>query len=163
MRFTCFLIVLVAISSGSFSQEYKIYPAKDLDVLKSLPVDWERYWNHHNVDSLGGMLREDVDFVNLAGVWLKGKTATIKLLKWFHQSTFKSSVWTTDSVEIRYVKPDLAILHIGWAISGDVDPDGTSRKPRHGLFTWVVIKEEGQWQLLALDNVNIRETPLTSK
>ncbi len=73
MRFNSLLIVLVAISFRSFSQEYKIYPTKDLDVLKSLPVNWEKYWNHHNMDSLGVMLREDVDFVNLAGVWLKGK------------------------------------------------------------------------------------------
>lgn len=163
MRCICVLIVLFAISLRSFSQEDKIYHAKDLDVLKSLPVKWEKYWNNHNIDSLGTMLKEDVDFVNLAGVWLKGKAATIKLLRQVHQTTFKSSIWTTDSTEIRYVKPDLAILHIGWGISGDVDPDGTSRKPRHGIFTWVVIKEKGQWQLLTIDNVNIRESPFSTK
>jgi uncharacterized protein (TIGR02246 family) len=144
MRFICFLIVLVAISLKSFSQKDKIYHTKDLDVLNLLPVKWEKYWNNHNMNSLGTLLREDVDFVNLAGVWSKGKAASIKQLKLVHQTIFKSSVWTTDSVEIRYVKPDLAILHIGWGISGDVDPDGTTRKPRHGIFTWVGIKEKGQ-------------------
>ena len=159
MRFICFLIVLVSISLRSFSQEDKIFDTKDVDILKSLPVKWGKYWNNHDMDSLGTMLREDVDFVNLAGVWLKGEAATIKLLKFFHQTTFKSSVWTNDSVEIRFVKPDLAILHIGWGISGDVDADGKTRKPRHGMFTWVCIKEKSEWQLLAMDNVIIRETP----
>ena len=159
MRFICFLIALVAISLRSFSQEDKIYHTKDLDILKSLPVKWEKYWNNHDMDSLGTMLREDVDFVNLAGVWLKGKAASIKLLKLVHNTTFKSSVWRTDSLEVRFVKPDLAILHIGWGISGDVDPDGITRKPRHGMFTWVCIKEKRQWQLLAIDNVIIRGTP----
>lgn len=163
MRCICVLIVLLAISLRSFSQEDKIYHAKDLDALKSLPVKWEKYWNNHNIDSLGTMLKEDVDFVNLAGVWLKGKEATVKLLRQVLQTTFRSSIWTTDSVEIRYVKPDLAILHIGWGISGDVDPDGTSRKPRHGIFTWVIVKEKGQWQLLTIDNVSIRESPLSTK
>jgi len=163
MRFISVFIVLFAISLRSFSQEDKIYHADDLDALKSLPVKWEKYWNNHNIDSLGTMLKEDVDFVNLAGVWLKGKTATVKLLRQAHQTTFKSSIWTTDSMAIKYVKPDLAILHIGWGISGDVDPDGTSRKPHHGIFTWVVIKEKGQWQLLTIDNVNIRETPFSTK
>ena len=163
MRCICYLIILFAISLRSFSQEDKIYHAEDLDALKSLPVKWEKYWNNHNVDSLGTMLKEDVDFVNLAGVWLKGKEATVKLLRQVHQTTFKSSIWTTDSMEIRYVKPDLAILHIGWGISGDVDPDRSSRKPRHGIFTWVVIKEKGQWQLLTMDNVSIRESPLSTK
>ncbi len=159
MRWICYLIILFAISLRSFSQEDKIYQAKDLNALRSLPLKWEKYWNNHNIDSLGTMLKEDVDFVNLAGIWLKGKEATVKLLRQVHQTTFKSSIWTTDSMEIRYVKPDLAILHIGWGISGDVDPDGSSRKPIHGIFTWVVIKEKGQWQLLTIDNVSIRESP----
>lgn len=161
MRINCFLIVFVAISIRGFSQEGKIYHSEDLAALKSLPVKWEQYWNNHDMDAMGTMLREDVDFVNVAGVWLKGKAATIKQHKLVHQMMFKSSIWTTDSVEIKYVKPDLAILHIGWGISGDFDPDGTPRKPRHGIFTWVVIKEKGQWQLLSVHNVNIRE-PISS-
>jgi|GEM_PF-2461575 len=163
MRFISLLIVLFTISLRSVSQEDKIYHASDLDALKSLPVKWEKYWNNHNIDSLGTMLKEDVDFVNLAGIWVKGKAATVKLLGQAHQTTFKSSIWTTDSTGIKYVKPDLAILHIGWGISGDVDPDGSSRKPRHGIFTWVAIKEKGQWQLLTIDNVSIRETPFSTK
>ena len=156
MRFICSLVVLVVISIRSFSQEDMIYNKKDLGDLKSLPDKWEKYWNKHNMDSLSTMLTEDVDFVNLAGVWLKGKTESIQLLRLVHQTTFKSSIWITDSVKIRYVKPDLAILHIGWGLSGDVDPDGTNRIPKHGIFTWVVIKEKEQWKLLAIDNVNIK-------
>jgi len=45
-------------------------------------------------------------------------------------------------VEVKYVKPDLAIMHIRWGIKGDFDHDGTPREPRHGIFTWVVIKEK---------------------
>lgn len=149
-------MVLVIISTRSFGQEDIIYNTKDLNDLKSLPDKWEKYWNKHNMDSLSTMLTDDVDFVNLAGVWLKGKTASIELLRLVHQTTFKSSVWTTDSVKIRYIKPDLAILHIGWGLSGEVDPDGSNRKPRHGIFTWLVIKEKEQWMLLEMDNVNIK-------
>jgi hypothetical protein len=61
-------------------------------------------------------------------------------------------------VNIKYVKSDLAIIHVGWGITGDLDADGTPRKPRHGIFTWVVIKTKGQWLLLAVSNVNIRAT-----
>ena len=162
MRFISFLIVLVSISIRSFSQQAKTGDTKDSAAIKSLPVKWEEYWNNHNMDSIGTLLKVDVDFVNLAGIWLKGKSATVNLLRIGHQSIFKNSVWTTDSVEIKYIKPDLAILHIGWGLSGDTDPDGASRKPHHGIFTWVVIKEKEQWQLLAIDNVSIgRFSPLT--
>ncbi len=72
-------------------------------------------------------------------------------------------MWTTDSMEVKYVKPDLAIMHIGWGLSGDFDPDGAPRQPRHGIFTWVIFKDKGQWQLLAVHNVNKRETALPAK
>jgi uncharacterized protein (TIGR02246 family) len=162
MRWIFFLVVLF-VSSGSFCQEDKMYNMKDLDALHSLPSSWEAYWNSHNMDSLGTMLTEDVDFVNLAGIWLKGKAVTLKLLKQVHQSTFKSSVWTNDSIGIKYIKPDLAILHIGWSIRDSIDGDGRAQKPKHGIFTWVVIKEKGQWQLLAMDNVAIQEAPSSAK
>ncbi len=164
MKFFFFLAIFSITSGSSFSQQPKTFGATDVAALKSLAGKWELYWNNHTMDSMSTMLREDVDFVNVAGVWLKGKTAAVNDHQQKHEGiVFKNSVWTTDSVAIKYVKPDLAILHIGWGLSGDNDPDGTPRKPRHGLFTWVVMKEKKQWQLLAVHNVNIREPMATAK
>jgi hypothetical protein len=80
-----------------------------------------------------------------------------------HSMMFKNSIFNIDSVSIKYVKSDLAIMHVGWGINGDLDPDGTPRKPRHGIFTWVAISNEGRWLILAASNVNIRSTVLPSK
>jgi len=135
------------------------YSSKDQSQLYELTVKWERYWNIHNMDSMGTLLRNDVDFVNVGGGWLKGKEETVALHKKNHATIFKTSAWTTDSVAIKYVKPDLAILHIKWSIKGDFDPDGTPRNPRHGVFTWVVTKQNHEWLLLAVHNVNVREAP----
>jgi len=161
MKFSSFLMVFVLMTLSGYSQNRKIYDAKDLSTLKSLPVKWERYWNNHNMDSMGTMLRDDVDFITVGGTWLKGKEIAITDHKQKHQTIFKTSIWSTDSVEVRYVNPGLAILHIRWGINGDYDPDGTPRKPRHGIFTWVVTKNTGKWLLVAVHNVNIRE-PLPS-
>jgi uncharacterized protein (TIGR02246 family) len=163
MRFIHLFSILVVISHNCFCQDNNKYSSKDLASLNSLPVKFEHYWNIHNMDSMGTMLTGDVDFVNVAGMWLKGKSATVARHKEVHLTQFKSSMWTTDSVEIKYIKPDLAIMHIGWGISGDFDPDGTPRTPRHGIFTWVVNKEKGQWLLLAVHNVNIRDPVSASK
>lgn len=132
------------------------YDAKDLAALRSLPGKFEHYWNVHNMDSMGTMLTEDVDFVIVAGTWFKGKAATVYDHKDSHSMMFKTSVLKIDSVQVRYVKPDLAIMHIGWGITGDFNPDGTPRNPRHGIFTWVVVKQKGKWLILDSSNVNIR-------
>jgi uncharacterized protein (TIGR02246 family) len=155
MRFICWLILLSTVSSAGFSQENQQYDPTDQAALHMLPVNWQIYWNNHNMDSLGRLMKEDVDFVNLAGIWLKGRETTIRLLTHMHGFTFKNSLWSTDSVAVKYIKPDLAILHIGWGLSGDVNPDGSIREPKHGIFTWVSMKENGRWELIAIDNVSI--------
>jgi len=154
----CYLIYAVG-----FCQTKQGYNYKDTNALNNLAVKWEKYWNTHDMDSMGTLLTDDVDFVNVAGQWLKGKKETVATHKERHHIVFKESIWTTDSVTIKYVKSDLAIMHIGWGITGDVDPDGVARKPRHGIFTWVVIMKNNKWLVLAVHNVNIRETGAFSR
>jgi uncharacterized protein (TIGR02246 family) len=158
MRQLQLVFVFSVISSIAFGQTAKSYNAKDMQSLKDLTVKWGKYWNTHNMDSMGTLLADDVDFVNVAGRWLKGKKETVAYHKERHKVVFKESTWTTDSVSIKYVKPDLAIMHIVWGITGDVDPDGTARKPRHGIFSWVVIKNNDRWSILSVHNVNITFT-----
>lgn len=153
------LITMLGIAPISgFCQRPGRYSPKDMAALQALPETWVRCWNTHNMDSMGMMLTEDVDFVSVAGNEDRGKAAAVKHHKRTHSMQFKNSVFSIDSVNIKYVKPDLAIIHFGWGLKGDLDPDGTPRQPRHGIFTWVTIRDKGQWLLLAVSNVNIRST-----
>ncbi len=164
MRFILLLLTCVSLVASVCGQAGNAYNTNDLTRLNALASRWERYWNKHNMDSMATMLKPDVDFVNVAGIWLKGRPATVADHKQKHEGViFKNSTWSTDSVAIKYVKPDLAIVHIGWGLKDDYDADGTPRKPRHGIFTWVVVKEKEEWLLLAGHNVNIREPVVTTK
>ena len=148
---TSFLLISIT----SFCQSNLKYDAKDFAALNALSDKWQKYWNMHNMDSMGTLLRDDVDFVNVGGNWLKGKVQVVQDHKTKHQSVkFKSSIWHTDSVTIKYIKSDLAIMHIAWGISGDFENDGTPRQPRRGIFTWVVSKQNNNWLLLAVQNTN---------
>jgi uncharacterized protein (TIGR02246 family) len=163
MRKIYLTLIFGVLSFKSFCQDDQRYPPKDLEALLALPLTFERCWNNHNMDSMGTMLTDDVDFINVAGTWFKGKTATVNDHKDSHSMMFKNSIFSIDGVNIRYVKSDLAIVHVGWGIKGDLDPDGTPRNPRHGIFTWVAIKQKGRWLLLVVSNVNIRATATPPK
>lgn len=157
MKSTCFPVFFLLSITLSFGQKLAKFNDADEGALRELTIKWQRYWNTHNMDSMGTMLTENVDFVNVAGVWLKNKAETVADHKQKHSEIiFKNSTWVTDSIEIKYVKPDLAIIHLNWGISGDNDPDGTPRKPRHGIFTWLVIKDNS-WKILAAQNTNKRD------
>jgi uncharacterized protein (TIGR02246 family) len=163
MRIFFLLFILGVLSNRSFGQLPQNYAPADAAALAALPMTFERCWNDHNMDSMGTMLTDDVDFVNVAGTWFKGKAATVFDHKDSHSMMFKYSVFAIDSTAIKYVRSDLAILHVGWGITGDLDPDGKPRTPRHGIFTWVAIKQKGRWLLLAVSNVNIRASAPPAK
>jgi uncharacterized protein (TIGR02246 family) len=158
MRSLILLILVHTVSSNCYCQGATRYDAKDIQSLNEVAKKWEQYWNSHNMDSFATLFATDVDFVTKSGTWFMGKEATMNHHKKNHSTIFKSSVWVADSVAIKYVKPDLAIIHIGWGISGDTHHDGTPSEPRHGISTWVLIKQSKQWLLLSVQNVNI-ETP----
>ena len=163
MKSTYCIVVFIFMIVFSFGQKLKTYSSVNQIKLKNLSVKWQNYWNNHNMDSMGTMLQNNVDFVNVAGVWLKGKSETIIDHKQKHLGiVFKNSIWTTDSVDIKFIKPDLAVIHLSWGLSGDNDPDGTPRKPRHGIFTWLVIKEKNNWKILISQNTNKREQNIQS-
>lgn len=164
MKYINFIIISCFIPFCGFCQQASTYSLKDSKALNDLTSKWQKYWNMHNMDSMGTLLREDVDFINVGGYWLKGKAQAIQDHKIKHQSVkFKSSIWQTDSVSIKYVKTDLAIIHLGWGISGDFENNGTPRQPRHGIFTWIVSKQNNKWLLLAVQNTNIRDTTSTAQ
>jgi hypothetical protein len=50
---------------------------------------------------------------------------------------------------VEFVTPDLALVQVTWALKGDRNPDGTKREPRDGVFTWVVVKKDGDWLIRA--------------
>lgn len=156
MRFSILIIIACISYLNSNCQPVKKYDNKDIQALHEIAEKWERYWNTHNMDSMGTLLRDDVDFINVGGNWLKGKAQVVQAHKMLHQNVkFKTSILQTDSVAIIYIKPDLAIMHIGTGISGDFENDGTPRPPRHVIGTWVVIKENNEWLLHTVQNGNI--------
>ncbi len=68
MRVTILLLFAIHTWSGSDSQSLPKFKGKDIQALERLPVLWQHYWNTHNMDSMGTLLTEDIDFVNVAGI-----------------------------------------------------------------------------------------------
>ena len=115
-----YLLFIAFLTATGIRAQHTAYKLADQAKLEALPVRWQRYWNSHNMDSMGTILAADVYFVNVAGGWTKGRLAAVQDHKAKHlEVRFKTSVWQTDSVAIKYVTGDLAILHVGWGISGD--------------------------------------------
>jgi uncharacterized protein (TIGR02246 family) len=133
--------------------------SNDLETVKQIERGWQDAWDRHDMKALAALVAEDVDFITVSGIWLKGRKAFEEHHSRVHAMQFKESVWTTTDVQVKFLKPDVALVHVSWGLRGDKDPDGTPRQPRRGIFTRVLTKQGGKWLIQASHNTDIRQTP----
>ena len=67
---------------------------------------------------------------------------------------FKDSTFTPMDTTVRFLRPDMAVVHWSWKMSGDKNFDGTERPPRFGMMTMVAEKRSGTWQVVVAQNTN---------
>ena len=134
---------------------------KDLEAIKQIEKDWQAAWNRHDMKALAALVTEDIDFITVAGLWLKGRKEFEEHHASIHVMRFKESVRTTTDVQVKFLKPDVAIVHVSGGIKGEKGRDGTPLQPRQGIFTRVVTKEGGKWLIKASQNTAIAAAPAT--
>jgi len=77
-------------------------------------------WNRHDMRTLAALFAEDADFVDVFGNWLRDRKSIERALTQRHATIFRSSLFTEKDVAVRFLKPDLAIVHAVIELSGAV-------------------------------------------
>ncbi|WP_353064737.1 SgcJ/EcaC family oxidoreductase [Tunturibacter psychrotolerans] len=126
----------------------------DESSVRNVPRAFAAAWAKHDGTQLSKIMSEDVDFVNVSGEWLRGRSDFALFHSRLLSGRFKDSTVTPLTTSVRFLRPDLAVLHWSWRIDGDKNLDLTSRKTRFGLFTMIVEKKDGTWLVTAAQNTN---------
>jgi uncharacterized protein (TIGR02246 family) len=143
------LALLSAVVSPTYAQS-----AADEAAIRALPQAFEQAWNRHDGHELAQIMADDVDFVTVGAMWLHGRADFEKYHVGLLSGRFKDSRGTLLHTAVRFLRPDIAVVHWSWRIVGDRNPDGTSRKPRYGMMTMVAEKRNGSWVVVASQNDN---------
>lgn len=149
-----FSLLLIAGSCCSVFAQVKGDEAQ----IQMIATNYERAWNKHDMKALNSLVTEDADFVNVGAKHWKGRKE-IEAQHTARLSQFIESTWENKKVTVQFLKRNIALVHINWAIKGDKNPDGSPREPREGVFTWVVIKQNGNWLIRAAQNTNVSNLP----
>jgi uncharacterized protein (TIGR02246 family) len=117
-------------------------------------------WNTHEFKNMAYYTTEDVEWINIVGMWWKGRTNVEKA----HQSTFdlffKGVPFTQKSLTIRLLTGDVAIANLVCHVGSLFPPDGVDRgnnktPETDNLLTLVYVKRNGTWLLSAGQNTII--------
>jgi uncharacterized protein (TIGR02246 family) len=127
----------------------------DMQAIRGIEAQWESAWNHHDISAMVGLGAPDADWVNLAGQWFAGGASFAKSLESLHSGKVKESVWRTEQVQMRFLSPSIAVVHVYFSTSGERNPDGSPRPPRRGIFTRVEEKRSGKWLIVASQATSI--------
>jgi uncharacterized protein (TIGR02246 family) len=126
----------------------------DEAAIRNVPQTFRDAWNRHDGHALAQVMADDVDFVTVGAMWLHSRQDFEKYHVRLLSGRFSQSTATLLQTAVRFLRPDVAIVHWSWKIAGDRNVDGTSRQPRYGMMTMVVEKRNGSWLVVASQNDN---------
>ena len=104
--------------------------AADEKDIKAIETRFNEAWNRHDPDGMVESLAEDAQFITVNGVWMKSRAEFDGLVRRLHGATgpLRESMRETLETDIRFLAPDVAMVHSRFRISGDIgDLDGGNR------------------------------------
>jgi uncharacterized protein (TIGR02246 family) len=122
-------------------------------IASAATARWIKGWNAHDAAALGRLLTDDVDFVLVNGTMLHGRQDFTRVHAQQFSGRYKNSVFQINGEpDFSLIRPDVAVVHWRWSISGVVNPDGSPAQIYHGIFTWVLVRTGGTWAIRAAQN-----------
>jgi uncharacterized protein (TIGR02246 family) len=102
-------------------------------------------FNRHDAHGWAAPFGEDGDFTNVTGLTLRGQEKVEERFKELFASVLKNGHRVVTVRHLRFVRPDVAAVDAEWALDGSLARDGSPNPVRKGIFTWVMVKENGRW------------------
>ena len=122
----------------------------DEDAIREIELRFNRAWGRHDADA---MVESLVQFVTVNGAWTKTRAEFRGLMQRLHGANgpFRSSIRETPEMHVRFLAPDVAMMHTRFHIHGDID-----ESVRTSIGTRVVRKHDGRWRTIAVQNTDVR-------
>jgi len=131
-------------------------------------------WNLHDMEAFGHLFAPDADFINVVGDRWKGRAAIQKNHAYVHgvipasdrtdvtapteaYGVFKKSTLTFTSIDVRFLREDIALAHARWRLTGH-GTSGPARttEPRTGIMTFVLARTGTAWEVETAQNTETR-------
>jgi uncharacterized protein (TIGR02246 family) len=130
----------------------------DEDAIRELELRFNAAWNAHDPDALAESLADDAQFITVNGAWTTSRAGFRDLMARLHGAggPFRSSIRKTPEMQVRFLAPDIALLHSRFWIDGEVLHDELSQASRESVGTRVVRKIDGRWRIVATQNTDVR-------
>lgn len=118
-------------------------------------------WNRHDMSAFASLFADDAQFVNVVGMWWRNRDEIEAAHRHSHTTFFRDSRLEGELRSLKFLCGDVALLHVLWTLTGQIEPNGSVGQPRHGILMLVAAKGERGWLIHAAQNTDIVAGALT--
>jgi uncharacterized protein (TIGR02246 family) len=118
-------------------------------------------WNRGDVRGYAGFWSEDGELVNVLGMHRRGRAEILAELEFLHAGRFRGTQIRSLEYSVRFLGPEIAIVHLPWEMHGDKGQPGHEVPGgiRRGIFTHVICRGAEGWRLTASQNTDVAPIP----
>ncbi len=130
----------------------------DEDAIRDIEQRFNTAWNAHDPDAIAESLADDAQFITVNGAWTTSRDGFRDLMQRLHGANgpYRSSTRKSPEMQVRFLAPDIAIMHTRFWIDGEVLHDALSQASRECVGTRVLRKTDGRWRVVATQNTDVR-------
>ena len=94
----------------------------DDEAIRDLEDRFNAAWNAHDPDAIAESLSDDAQFITVNGAWTTRRQGFRDLMARLHgaDGPYRASTRRTPEMQVRFLAPDIAILHSRFWIDGEV-------------------------------------------
>lgn len=123
--------------------------------IKTIVQRFMAAWNSHDAKAFAALFTRDADVTNWTGRTVRGRDQIEESMAPLFATAFSKSHQNASAISIRFIRPDVAAVDVGWTMTGVLEKDGSSRDDRNGLLNFVMVKDTDQWEIAVMHNLDI--------
>ena len=128
-------------------------PADDAQI-KTLVQMMDDGWNKKDGDLFAKGFADNADYVVINGMHIKGRQAIAGGHQGIFNTVYKETSLKTEVTSIRYIRPDIAVVHVDAHLTGTSNGQKIDNKARMTLTTEKTISG---WQIDAFQNTSVEQ------
>src|SRR5262245_8163460 len=122
---------------------------QDRSAIADVVSGLEHAWAAGDASKWASYFAEDAGFTAWFGLYLRGCEAIADVYRESFESFYKSTKLRLDVRDLRFLRPDVAVLHLDGVVVG---PRDESSGQAHFVPVAIMAKEDGRWQIAVFHN-----------
>jgi uncharacterized protein (TIGR02246 family) len=131
----------------------------DEDAVKQVVLDFQEDFSNGTFKKAEFYATTDWEHINPLGGSVRGREAVLQSVRDVHQAFLKNVSITTDSMKVRFIKPEVALVTAYHSIDNYITPDSVKHFNERHIKSYVLVKQNGKWLMTLDHNTIIQPVP----